>query len=290
MSAHEFPGLTGDQIAALIATQIATVPLLAPASSSRNVIQPSGNYTALSLLRNASGSTANTFVIGDENGGILTNFTAAGNLHIGGDISGRETYGLTVQGTLGGMSLRRTSTSEPFIILDNNTANSGAQLRGLNAGGFRITDQAGSLEWFIIQSGGLTTVRGLNTNTNGITNVFTLEQRLTSGTPAAGMGAAYQFTAQTSGTGAGNGRLLGRLRMYWNDPDQPNRKSRGVLSGADTSERDVIGWGANGSASLLGFHDKATAPIAQPVLATGAGASVDNVITVLQNLGLVRQS
>jgi hypothetical protein len=42
----------------------------------------------------------------------------------------------------------------------------------------------------------------------------------------------------------------------------------------------------NGSA--VGFYG--TAPIAQAVLATGAGATVDNVITALQNLGLVKQS
>jgi hypothetical protein len=38
----------------------------------------------------------------------------------------------------------------------------------------------------------------------------------------------------------------------------------------------------------LGFHG--TAPIAQQLLATGAGATADNIITVLQNLGLCRQS
>jgi len=38
----------------------------------------------------------------------------------------------------------------------------------------------------------------------------------------------------------------------------------------------------------LGFHG--VAPVAQQTLATGAGATVDNVITALQNLGLVKQS
>jgi len=38
----------------------------------------------------------------------------------------------------------------------------------------------------------------------------------------------------------------------------------------------------------IGFY--AAAPITQAVLATGAGASVDDVITALQNLGLVKQS
>ena len=38
----------------------------------------------------------------------------------------------------------------------------------------------------------------------------------------------------------------------------------------------------------LGFHDKT--PIVQAVLATGTGKTVDNVITALQNLGLVKQA
>lgn len=44
----------------------------------------------------------------------------------------------------------------------------------------------------------------------------------------------------------------------------------------------------NNASGLLGFY--AHAPIAQAVLATGAGATVDNVITALQNLGLVKQA
>lgn len=38
----------------------------------------------------------------------------------------------------------------------------------------------------------------------------------------------------------------------------------------------------------IGFYDHA--PVAQQVLATGAGATVDNVITALQALGLVKQA
>ena len=52
--------------------------------------------------------------------------------------------------------------------------------------------------------------------------------------------------------------------------------------------------GNNGNAAIftnggyVGFYG--TAAIAQQTLATGAGATVDNVITALQNLGLVKQS
>lgn len=56
----------------------------------------------------------------------------------------------------------------------------------------------------------------------------------------------------------------------------------------DTTTGMQIGTLGGASGQKLGFF--AQTPIVQPVLATGAGATVDNVITVLQNLGLVRQS
>ena len=49
-----------------------------------------------------------------------------------------------------------------------------------------------------------------------------------------------------------------------------------------------IGGNLNHDGANVGFYG--TAPIAQAVLATGAGATVDNVITALQNLGLVKQA
>jgi len=50
----------------------------------------------------------------------------------------------------------------------------------------------------------------------------------------------------------------------------------------------IIGGPLNHNGSTVGFYG--TAPIAQATLATGVGATVDNVITALQNLGLVKQS
>ena len=46
-------------------------------------------------------------------------------------------------------------------------------------------------------------------------------------------------------------------------------------------------FGGSGSRKI-GFYD--ATPIVQAVLATGGGATVDNVITALQNLGFVKQS
>lgn len=62
----------------------------------------------------------------------------------------------------------------------------------------------------------------------------------------------------------------------------------GVNISLGTSTGTKIGTVGGASGQKLGFWN--ATPIVQPVLATGAGATADNIITVLQNLGLVRQS
>lgn len=52
---------------------------LAPSSNARNVIQPTGDYTPLTLRRNASGSTAATLLIGDEASGSVAAIKADGS-------------------------------------------------------------------------------------------------------------------------------------------------------------------------------------------------------------------
>lgn len=56
----------------------------------------------------------------------------------------------------------------------------------------------------------------------------------------------------------------------------------------DTTTGMKIGTLGGASGQKIGFFN--ATPIVQPVLATGASRTVDEVITVLQNLGLVRQS
>lgn len=56
----------------------------------------------------------------------------------------------------------------------------------------------------------------------------------------------------------------------------------------NTTTGTKIGTVGGAAGQKLAFWN--STPIVQPVLATGGGATVDNVITVLQNLGLCRQS
>lgn len=66
------------------------------------------------------------------------------------------------------------------------------------------------------------------------------------------------------------------------------------FSSSPTADQAQVVWQGvstqigTASAHKVGFHG--VAPIAQQTLATGAGASADDIITALQNLGLVKQS
>lgn len=123
-------------------------------------------------------------------------------------------------------------------------------------------------------------------STNTIVSSQTFKHNI-AGTPAAGYGVALAAQLKSSTT---NSQDAGRITWQWDDATHASRASKGQLSAYYTSiERPAITWGANSSVALLSFYD-VTAPIARQVLATGAGRTVDDVITFLQNLGLAKQS
>lgn len=97
--------------------------------------------------------------------------------------------------------------------------------------------------------------------------------RNSSGTPAAGLGGDIGLYLKSSTTAD---TLAGRLRWYWNTATHASRKAYATWSAYDTAERDVIGIGASGSASLLGFFPTiAAAPVVQQV----DGAALTNNVT-----------
>jgi hypothetical protein len=132
---------------------------------------------------------------------------------------------------------------------------------------------------------GVITQTVTSTDTNAIRNVQTLIHR--GGTAAAGFGLGIAAQLESSTT---NDQDAGRLTWKWATATHASRASQGQLTSYYTStERPAITWGSDSSVALLSFYD-VTTPIARAVLATGAGATVDNVITALQNLGLIKQS
>jgi len=106
-----------------------------------------------------------------------------------------------------------------------------------------------------------------------------------SGTPGAAFGVEQLFTLKSSTTAA---QSAARIQALWYEATHATRKADLVLTAYDTAEREGLRIRGAGSAPAIGFYG--VAPIARALLATGAGASVDDVITALQNLGLVKQS
>jgi len=121
---------------------------------------------------------------------------------------------------------------------------------------------------------------------NTIVDLMILSHNLSSGTGTTSLGTAIRMQGNSSNSGA---RDMGRAYWKWTDAADATRNAEGHLSAFyTTTERDCIAWGANSTDPLLGFYG--VTPIARAVLATGAGHTVDDVITALQNLGLVKQS
>ena len=124
-----------------------------------------------------------------------------------------------------------------------------------------------------------------NATTNAVDIIGTLGHN-TSGTAAAGFGGGLAFNLQSSTTAS---QSAGLIASSWIVATHASRTARLALSAYDyNGAREGVRIDTNGSAALLGFYGHAAT--AQQVLATGAGASVDNVISALQALGLVKQS
>ena len=133
---------------------------------------------------------------------------------------------------------------------------------------------------------GLSHISPNRTTTNDVGNVLILRSNITSGTPAAGYGGGLEFQLQSSTTASQSAALM---TASWIVATHASRTARLALSAYDyNGAREGIRIDTTGSAALLGFYGHAA--VGQQVLATGAGASVDNVISALQALGLVKQS
>jgi hypothetical protein len=137
---------------------------------------------------------------------------------------------------------------------------------------------------FSLTTHGIMALAAVTAATNAVTNVLTVGHD-TSGTAANGFGAGQLFQLESSTTAA---QAAARIQALWYEATHATRKADLVLTAYDTAEREGLRIRGAGSAAAIGFYG--VTPIARATLATGAGASVDDVITALQNLGLVKQS
>jgi len=128
-----------------------------------------------------------------------------------------------------------------------------------------------------------------NATTNAITNILTAGHN-TSGTPAAGLGAAVNFTLETSTT---IDTQAGRVAVLWETVTHASRVPDGVFYLTDYgAEREIWRGRANGTAAAIGFLG--AAPVArQAHIADAAGddaATVNAILDVLEAFGLVATS
>lgn len=131
---------------------------------------------------------------------------------------------------------------------------------------------------FTTQSTAVAGIFGNDNVTNAVKTVLTFGHN-SSGTPLVGYGAGLLCTLKSSTTTFQN---AGRLQYKWATATHATRAALGQLTVYyTTTERTVIGWGANSTAPLLGFYDIAAAPVVKPAttgtttgFTAGGGAAV----------------
>lgn len=123
-----------------------------------------------------------------------------------------------------------------------------------------------------------------DSGTNAVVNVGILGHN--GGTPAAGFGGGLALNLESSTT---NDQSAALIEWLWQTATHASRAADLVLSAYNVAnKREGLRIRGGAAGAELGFYG--VTPIARAVLATGAGATVDNVITALQNLGLVSQT
>ncbi len=166
---------------------------------------------------------------------------------------------------------------------------------GADTASIAFSVAAGSLT---LTAAGLTSSKLTDSATNTVTNVATIGHN-SSGSVAASFGTGLAIQAQDSSTAD---ITIARFRSLFTTATHNSMATRSVLSAFDNAanERDVIGWGANLSAALLGFYPTvAAAPIVQPASANQAAvvttpatlasygftqAQADSIVTLVNQL------
>lgn len=127
---------------------LADAVIINPASSTRNVIQPTGNYVPLSLKKYAVGHSSNLLELQNHTGGVMSEFRSDGALYVytatGNRISsvcsdgnsafigqntggGTAFYGLAASGTAGFFTRSSTGASSPILVTRNSNGSTSDQ-------------------------------------------------------------------------------------------------------------------------------------------------------------------
>ena len=148
---------------------------------------------------------------------------------------------------------------------------------------FKAENAAGSSKLAALYAGYLSTVT--DTSEIGVAQIYPTA----AGAPVAGV-KIQGVASAVNGIEVLPSATTAAVRMYPYGTDtniSVRVQGKGTGSWALTNPANSTVY-VEGNSTGLGFFG--VTPIARPLLATGASATVDNVIAVLQNLGLVRQS
>ena len=214
-----------------------------------------------------------------EIGGVLAlQIPSSGITLVGNAGSGNSGSNVTLVGHEAGLD--NTGNSATFIGFETGKDNTVSHVTGL---GFR----AGKGNTFAntIALGSFALPTNSNQINIGADNALGIS-RINHFVIVSGSSGAFEFKGVTSTTGETD---MGRIGWSWNVSTHASRSADLTLFASDFGgEREGFRIRGTGTASAIGFHG--VTPIVRAVLATGASATVDNVITALQNLGLVKQS
>lgn len=215
----------------------------------------------------------------------LYKFNINGLLEIGVTVAS----GVTGSGGIGGANARQyleigsvlSGSKYPVIVINGPTnGGSGVQFEsaGVSVGDVGYTNSTSLLSLINRVAGGSTVLGTSSAGTNAVYNGLRISGNST-GTAADGFGNAVLFQIGSSTTAD---QSAGRLLYKWTTATHATRAALGQLTAYyTTTERTVIGWGANSTASLLGFYDIAATPVVKPAttgttagFTAGVGAAV----------------
>lgn len=246
------------------------------ATSGATVFTVKGAASGITSIFQANATTPGNLTEWRNSAGtLLTNMNSSGQLHVGGDVTSFTGSDLTVQGSNGGVVLKRTSNSEPFVYLFNNTTGSGGLMRGLDSGGVYFTD-IGLLSQWLKLTPATSTLTGIDTSTASVSNVLTIAHILTTANSGAnGIGTGIILSAADSSGSSGSFNQVASIKASLPVATHASRTGQMDLTVTDaTATRTLITIGANNSVGLLGFFGAAA------VIQQVDGAGLTNNVTV----------
>lgn len=233
--------------------------LLVSTTSSGPATTHRGGYIAATV----SGSTSTLIGLDVEvNGSATTKYAARYNY---------DTY------TIGNPRLtgyfQRLDTNEYQLSFGRNSTYGTAQIRIIDAGtanrGFIIASVSSTVMGLFTEGGTLAQINTAGVNSNLLAATGSAALSILGGSASGITFSDYAALSVTYLT------MLNKVHTYADGSSMAFGTTNGMKIGTATTQK-------------IGFYN--ATPIVRPVLATGAGATVDNVITALQNLGLVGQT